>query len=506
MTAFCPKISLVAGNAYGKSRANPSFVKIISAMIKNCLLLALLFVASMAHGQQWIDTLYQYRDTTLTYGSAVDFGGNLRDLEMDISIPTNDTPPPSGRPAMLLIHGGAFMAGTKQDPGIVAMRKDFAKRGYVTAAIDYRLGMFQTASSVHCNISYFLAWDCLNQTDTLEWTRAYYRGIQDARGAIRWLVNHAATFNIDPQNIFVVGESAGAFIAMGTGFLDDNSELPAGVTALPDAAAPNSIYEGPCVQTYGLDSSIASLDLARPDLGDFDGTMNYPAATSYRIKGVGDLYGGVFDDLFAVNADDAAIPCLYIFHQPADLIVPYGRQRLFAPYAYCCTQFPWNCVYIINRPFVSGGSEIKTMIDAHAVQGDSIPDYLAEFTTNNASCNDQISNASVGGHQLDNYWTRTYNMAVFFAPKIVVGATAAHGLMGLQVYPNPSHGQFRVVLDRGVRLQGIAVHDLMGKVILEGPVVGHECNVQLPASLAHGTYLLRVSTDHGTAERRIMVE
>ncbi len=477
-------------------------------MKKLFLLCFLLLGLGNAYAQQWVDTLYHYDDTTLSYGSAVDFGGVTRDLQMDISVPNDDTPPATGRPLMVLIHGGAFMAGTKNDPGIVAMRKDFAKRGYVTAAINYRLGMFQPAGDWHCNISFIqgVEWDCLNQTDTLEWSRAYYRGIQDAHGAIRWLVNHAALYNIDPQNIFVVGESAGAFIAMGTGFMDDASEKPTGVGAIANAPLPNTRYEQGCLVRYSTGTTNAALVLARPDLGSYDGTLNQPAAVPYRIKGVGDLFGAMFDNLFAVNANAAEIPCVYIFHQPADLIVPHNRNRLFAGYAYCATQFPWTCAYILNRPFTSGGSAIKAMIDARVLSSLAAPDYLAEITTNNADCNAQLGNPALGGHQLDNYWLRTNNMAVYFAPKIIIGAPDPLAQIHLQVFPNPSNGQFKIVLPANVTMETVEVLDLMGKLVYQTAATGHTVTLQLPSQLARGTYLLSVQTDHGTVVRRVIMD
>ncbi|MEY3443782.1 MAG: hypothetical protein RLZZ519_2063 [Bacteroidota bacterium] len=475
------------------------------------LLLLCFLVFGSVSAQAFVDTLYQYHDTTLDFGSAVDFGGVTRTLAMDISVPTNDTPPSNGRPLMILVHGGAFMAGTKADPGIVAMRKDFAKRGYVTAAINYRLGMFQPAGDWHCNISFIqgVEWDCLNQTDTLEWTRAYYRGIQDARGALRYLVNHAADYNIDPQNIFVVGESAGAFIAMGVGFLDDASEKPAGVGAIADAPLPNVRYEQGCLVRYGTGTTNAALVRTRPDLGPFDGTMNKPAASSYRIRGVGDLYGAVFSNLFSTHANNAEIPCLYIFHQPADLIVPYGRDRLFAAYAYCATLWPANCAYILNRPFVSGGNHIKAMIDAAALAGDSVPDYLTDFTTNNADCATQIGNPAVGGHQLDSYWTRTRNMAIYFAPKIdttSVGLTDGYSNLKMQLYPNPNSGQFRIAFPKSVVSKSVIATDLMGKMVFMTAVSGNEFAVELPASVARGTYILRVETEQGSISRRVVLQ
>jgi carboxylesterase type B len=140
--------------------------------MKKTLLLLFVLGTAMAYGQlvtpNYIDTLCQISTTTVGYGAAVDFGGNLDSLHMDISVPTNDNTVLAGRPLIIIVHGGAFMAGNKNETTIAAMREDFAQRGYVAAAINYRLGMFQTSSNWHCNISNFgVEWDCLNQSDTL---------------------------------------------------------------------------------------------------------------------------------------------------------------------------------------------------------------------------------------------------------------------------------------------------------------------------------------------------
>ncbi len=465
--------------------------------MKKIIVIATLLAFGKLSAQTWVDTLYQITtESDISYGTAIDFAGNERDLLLDISYPSNDTAPECSRPLIVAIHGGAWITGHKAEGMVLRMREDFAKRGYVTASINYRLGQFPTHQQVHCNTQMFnLEWDCLNMADSSEWYRAYYRGIQDANGAIRWLVNHTQDYNINPNNIFVVGESAGAYIAIGVGFIDNANEVLNTLTgSMSDVQAPNSIYEVPCIQGYGFDTTIANMSLSRPDLGDYEGTLNQPAQYPYTIRGVGSFYGGAFNNIFGTQIGEP--PALYLFHQPNDLIVPYNTNKVLAGFAACAVGFPLNCAYIINRPQTMGGNAIASMLVAMQNQNQTIPDYLFDHTSNNADCLTQVGNPSLGGHQVDNYWARTTNMASFFAPKIEVCQTV--GLQELnrdfRIYPNP-------LIGNKLRLEGdfkegdiILINDLYGKTVYESLVLVDQMKVTIDMpSLSHGVYLVLAS-------------
>lgn len=461
--------------------------------------------------QIYVDSNYTYQQTSdVSYGQAVDFAGNVRDLTMDICVPVGDNPGPNGRPLMVLVHGGGFLGGSKADPNIVRMMHEFAERGYVTAAINYRLGMFQTTSSWHCNVIYLgLPWDCLNQQDTTEWYRAAYRGMQDTRGAIRYLINRAAQYQIDPMQTFVVGESAGGFIALSTAYLDTTSEKLSHHGALANAQAPNTIYESVCVQQLGLDTSIASLGLARPDLGPAQGTLN-PTAVDYRIQAVGNFYGAMVQDLLSHSACSNP-PALYTFHQRDDLVVPYDFDRIFAGYAYCMTLFPANCAYILNRPYCRGSKAIRDQ--ARALQLASLPAPTVHYDSTNSSTGCNQINVPYVGHSIDNFDLRTHNMAVFFNNYIGTnqGCTvvdAAQPVTGhLIAYPNPTHGQLRIRTSAGDQLHRATLRDLSGKTLHTWDFpASPEQQIALPDGLAHGLYLLQVDTQGGSLNKVVSLQ
>jgi len=479
------------------------------------LVIILLWPASWLWGQPWVDTTYVIASQLdIPYGTAVDFGGQARLLDLDLSYPLDDVPPACGRPLLVMVHGGAFIAGDKADGTPRRIREDFAKRGYVTASVNYRLGQFHTAQDVHCNVSNLgVEWDCLNMTDSSEWYRAFFRGVQDVNGAIRYLVNRASDYNINPDNVFLVGESAGGFIALGAGFLDAEAEVLTELTdEKPAVNPPNARYEVNCVQRYGLGTSIADLTLARPALGSYAGENNLPLATPYRIRGVGNFYGAVFDNIFATMANDP--PALYLYHQPSDLIVPYQGGKLFAGYAYCAAQPPFNCSYLINRPSVLGSRGIKDTLDNMAARGLVVPDYLFDGTTNNANCLQQLLDPALTGHAIDNYALRTHDLATFFATKIgacAVGITEAEGLVKKAlIYPNPvTKGRdiwLLTSLERGDRIRLVGSD---GRLQLD-QVISTAGAGPYPLDLSHvtltpGVYFLQLIRASGSESPQLLV-
>ena len=128
----------------------------------------------------------------LEYARANDFQDSLNSLLLDIYMPKLVEDSLQKRPIALQMFGGSFVAGDKRQ-----MRGDcieLAKKGFVCASINYRLG---------------------------DVPRAIYRAQQDAHAAMRWIVANADTYGIDTSWLFVGGISAGAITA---GYLQYTSQ------------------------------------------------------------------------------------------------------------------------------------------------------------------------------------------------------------------------------------------------------------------------------------------
>ena len=191
----------------------------------------LLAVIQVANAQGVIDTTggryYRPVFSNVTVASGVAFGaavnsvGTNQTLLMDIYQPTGDAL--AQRPVIIFAHQGGFVTGLRTDAYMVAVCTKFARLGYVTASIDYRLLDFSIVLG--------------GGFDTVNIAKSAIRGMQDLRAAVRFFRKDAATANayrVNPGYVIVGGSSAGAFAALEVGYLDKATEVPAyvGIAAL----------------------------------------------------------------------------------------------------------------------------------------------------------------------------------------------------------------------------------------------------------------------------------
>ncbi len=173
-------------------------------------------------------------------------------LFLDVYFPP-DRPGSEGarpRPAILLIHGGSWIGGSRQmfrpGPGNPrSMAIELAEAGYVVVATDYRLAQpFRAA-----------------------WPAA----LDDVREAVRYLRSHANELGVDPDRIAAVGQSAGGHLAalLGTPIPADDPSVR--VRAVVSLYGPTNLVALPSGRTRRLDHEpVAALlggdpvDLAGP--------------------------------------------------------------------------------------------------------------------------------------------------------------------------------------------------------------------------------------------------
>ncbi len=162
--------------------------------------------------------------------------------KLDLYLP-DGTPPPSGWPLVVFIHGGAWMMCDKSDIQVLPALSALT-RGYAVASINYRLS-----------------------SEAL-----FPAQIHDVKSAIRFLRANAAALSLNTTRIAVWGGSAGAHLALFAGVSAGIAELDAPAPRFPDQSdavqavvswfAPTDFA---LMDTYLTQSGAGIPDHSRPD-------------------------------------------------------------------------------------------------------------------------------------------------------------------------------------------------------------------------------------------------
>jgi acetyl esterase/lipase len=117
---------------------------------------------------------------------------NIIPLKMDIFFPTNANGP---SPALIYIHGGAWIIGDKTKGFQLEELPVLSEKGYFIASVEYRLAPEYPFPAM----------------------------IEDIKCSVRFLRAHAQELNINPDKIGVIGVSAGGHLAALLGLADETA-------------------------------------------------------------------------------------------------------------------------------------------------------------------------------------------------------------------------------------------------------------------------------------------
>ena len=121
---------------------------------------------------------------------------NDKKLKADVYMPNTMTS--EKFPAVLLIHGGGWLTGSKENERMMAQH--LAENGYVAVDAAYRLG-----------------------------TEAQYpAGVLDLKDALKWMRENAEKYHINPKKIAVLGASAGGQLSTLLGVTGDSDIFKTG--------------------------------------------------------------------------------------------------------------------------------------------------------------------------------------------------------------------------------------------------------------------------------------
>lgn len=193
---------------------------------------------------------------------------------MDLFLP--EDAPGASRPAVMLVHGGAWKYMHKER--YRALGRRLARAGYVAASVEYRLipdGVFPNAA-------------------------------QDVGCALSYLRNHADALGIDPNRIAAMGYSAGGHLVS---LLGVSENVP---SIAPDCDEGATFPPAAIISGAGPQDLLALSDtkIVREFLGG-------------RPEDINDVYLAA-SPIFNVHPD---MPPFLLIHGSTDLVVPTGQSE-----------------------------------------------------------------------------------------------------------------------------------------------------------------------------------
>lgn len=208
--------------------------------IKIFIALTLMLWITNANAQRYLTEIYSDADIEVTLD--IQYGENLSimptvfaaltggpftppqvlPLMMDVYQPKQTVDMTEARPLIIYLPTGNFLprvvngaaTGDKSDSSAVNIAKQLAKRGYVCAVVNYRLGWNP------------LTTEQVERTGTL--LNAAYKGMHDSKAAVRFFRKDKATdneFKIDDEKIALIGEGTGGYVALIHGYLDKGAKM-----------------------------------------------------------------------------------------------------------------------------------------------------------------------------------------------------------------------------------------------------------------------------------------
>ncbi len=491
----------------------------------------LLFAASSIFGQRYLtevfptyqkikDSVYAINYEILT-GSPV-----LKNLKCDIYLPpAGDTA--QKRPLIVMLHTGSFLpryvnqgpTGDKNDSATVEMCKRFAMRGYVVCAAAYRQGWNPQGTTVDIRRGTIM--------------QAVYRGMQDAKAAIRYMRMNAALYKIDTGKVVLGGQGTGGYIALGCAYVDRIGETRY-----------SKFIDGGTGKPY-IDTAV---------LGDIDGlvaaTLNNVNNPGYSSKAnmIFNLGGAIGD----INWMEAGELPVVGFHSYTDPFAPDTSGIVYVPGTTPQPVIPVdgsrNICRKANTIGLNNQWKLASFHDAYSaaskINNENIEGYFRfkiapggmqaapwewwDSTTTITVANLTLlaigypaAQAAAGAQQChinglstNPNMSKTKAMAYidtmqnYLAPRMMIalkingymqfmGIDQAKGAAKFGMYPNPANHHLTITTEE--EIQQVQLFDMAGRNVLNSTSSNFDFNLNT------GVYIVKVITNKGEAVQKLIV-
>lgn len=201
---------------------------------------------------------------------------NNWDAKLDVYTPVA----PGPHPTVLHIHGGGWVGGTRESVELRAL--PYLEMGFAVVNVSYRLARVSEAPAA----------------------------VEDCRCALRWIVNNAKEYGLDPNRIIVMGYSAGGHLALTTGMLTPAAGFDRQCTAGQQEAKAAAI-----VNWYGIADVVDLLEGAN--------------SRSYAVGWLGSRpdRAEVAKRVSPMSHIRKDLPPILTIHGDADPVVPYKHGQ-----------------------------------------------------------------------------------------------------------------------------------------------------------------------------------
>jgi type IX secretion system substrate protein/BD-FAE protein len=453
-------------------------------------------------------------------------------LVMDVYEPAGDVLPQ--RPLIIFIHTGSFLPryingspiGSRNDSATVEICTQLARRGYVVANMDYRLGWNPAGSNVDIRKGTIL--------------QAIYRAIQDAKACVRYFRSDAAagnTYGIDANSIILGGQGTGGYIALNYACLDDPAEItiPKFISGITDP-------------TYGFVAGQPFVDQAV--LGDYDGfggipQMNNPNNSPGFPNDVSFVFnlGGALGDSTWIEPGDAP---MVGFHLIGDPFAPYDVGTVFVPgnppqavvdvvgaktIIRLANQYGNNACFAnagFNDPYTQAANQLNDGFEGlypfatvPAVQSGPWEWYDSLTVVNEAAQVGQngtliYTNALLTNPDMSKTKALTYIDTImnYLNPRIVECLNLPTGInefdninAQILISPNPATNQFTIDFSELVSpIHHVEIVDITGKIVYQNNSVTEKYLIVNRNGIASGVYITKVYLKDATVEQKIIFQ
>jgi acetyl esterase/lipase len=212
---------------------------------------------------------------------------NNYEAKLDVYEPANGSQP---TPVVIVIHGGGWIAGTKEDRVLEMM--PYLQMGFAAVNVEYRLAQASLAPAA----------------------------VEDCRCALHWVFANAKKYNFDPNRVVLQGGSAGGHLALITGMVTTAAGFDRDCFTDQD----NVWSENP---STSHDPHVAAI-VNWFGISDVLDELHGPNAKGYAVAWIGDQPNGdeIAKRVSPINYVNSSVPPIITIHGDKDALVPYTQS------------------------------------------------------------------------------------------------------------------------------------------------------------------------------------